>query len=141
MTFAAGGGTCMEEDDDGDDSDDGMMVMMTSSFSCHPLHLQWLQAAAGVLALGQRAPGAGSDQCRLLLPLRGCLPPVVAGHECDMCLRRTRTRYMCPMWRRSWRSHSLTFQMRSCSLAFNFNDCTNSFDICSRTCVYHSWHL
>ena len=23
----------------------------------------------------------------------------------------------------------MTFQMRSCSLAFNFNDCTNSFDI------------
>ena len=59
----------------------GMMVMMTSSFSCHPLHLQWLQAEAGVLAVaGRTAPGARSDKCRLLLPpLRGCLPPVVAG--------------------------------------------------------------
>ena len=59
----------------------GMMVMMTSSLSCHPLHLQWLQAEAGVLAVaGRTAPGARSDKCRLLLPpLRGCLPPVVAG--------------------------------------------------------------
>ena len=57
---------------------------------------------------------------------------------------------MCLRWnrRRSWRFHSLMFQMSSCSLALNFDICLSCLDECSYflnlTNVLEpvtSWHL
>ena len=63
----------------------GWWWMMTSSLSCHPLHLQWLQVEPAVR--DRRAcPGERSDKCRLLPP--GGAPPVAQGAGQETCVVR-----------------------------------------------------